>query len=388
MENEVFGRVYSLVIGRPQRTEVVGKFPFIRQTSVGSFGENPNCVHTPTVNDLNDEARSPIEIERSVIPPEFKEWTDIQFTADVLSSKRGKSVSSTTATLNLFNLSKEDQEFIKKGYVLVLRAGYEQDLSPEQQTRDFSVGQGTVSVASRVLPLLFIGDIVSSATEKRGEDVVTKIKCTDSAYSLRNTRVTASYESGTTYRQVLDDLISKAQEFGLKLGNIYFADNILDPNSIGTTSATSPNLFSNTFSRPSVMLMDTQLPGGYSVYGGLLESIQTVSESIGYNAYICLGKLYIEPKRVPVTKPIIEVKDEGLLYYIRPKEETDEMEGSSVREGGIDVAMPLDARMEVASQLRIVNGDYKGVRDIEEVSFKLDYEGQDWDTVISCVSRQ
>lgn len=390
---DVYGRVYSLVIGRPERVDYVMSSIFLKQKSVEFNGVIPSVVYSPTFNDIVTQSNNPISIDRSVVPPIFKEWTDIQFTAEGGNEASEKSISSDTCKFQLWNLSPEDQEYIEKGMTVILRAGYVQDLGQQfQQTLPelLTERQGSTerSLGSRVLPLLFIGDIVHVKTEKNAEDTITTIRCTDSAFSFKNTRVSYNYQPGTTYKDILKDLIKKAEMFGMNLGEIYYAENLLDPNSVGTTSSTAPNLFSNLYSRPSVMLMDTQLPNGYSVYGGLLESIQNLCGMIGYKAYVTLGKLYVEPRSIPATKPIIELKDESNLFSIKVDDEADEMEGATVRVGGLEIAMPLDARLSKNFKLRIVEGKYKGVRDIESITFKLDYEGSEWDTIITCVSKE
>lgn len=389
MENEVYGRLASIVIGRPQRMKDVRVFPKIAPFSIfDDSNSTTSCtVYSPNISDFSNVSIT----ERAIIPPKWVEWTDLQFTAEIGSSKKGRSDTAATATINLYNLNDQDRDFIEKGYTLILRAGYQQDIGSTTNQEDIVANYESQSLSdgARTLPLLFIGDIIDVRTEKDGEDQVTTILCKDSAYSLRNLRVSQSYGRNITYREVIEDLIGKASTYGVNLGQIYLVNSILDPNSAGTTS-TTPTLISPSGQNfgPNFNRLDEAMPSGYVAYGGLLQELQKVCSSIGYRAYLCLGKLYVEPEKLPATKPVISLDNDESLYYIRPSSDGSyENEGSTSVIKEIELSMPLDARYNLAVGIRIDEGKYKGSWDIESVVFKMDFEGNDWDTVIKAVSK-
>lgn len=383
---EVFGRRYSIVIGRPQKWVSLNKSPMLTP----ALGEFDSTSYSPLPADPDK-----ISIDRASIPPVFKEWEDYQMTAEISSSTEGRGDSAATAKIRIWNLDEQDREFIEKHYVLILRAGYAQDL----YTRNINTVPELIEYrgtelnrpsGSRNLPMLFIGDIIKVESEKDGQDMVTTILCADSAYSFKNIRVSETYPRGVTYRQVIEDLIDKASFFGVKKGVIFLPTNALQTGAEATTGAVETGLgqASSQINGSLILRIDTIMPGGYVAYGNLMNKLQEVCDSIGFRAYLCLGRLYVEPRRATSTKPVLEVENENDLYYIKKVSEDDTaVEGEAPVISSIEVKMPLDARFSVATALRIKNGVYAGLREVTEVSFSLDYEGEDWDTIIKAVGK-
>ena len=369
---EVFGRRYSLVIGKPEKWVSLNKSPVL----IPAKGDLGSTSYSPVVPPSDKQA-----IDRTSVPPVFKEWTNYQFTAEIKSSTEGRSDSAAKATIRIWNLHKDDIAFIQKQYVLLLRAGYDQDIFRRKvhtvpdliEYRGRELDRPTGSAA---LPLLFVGDIIKVDTEKDGQDTVTTILCTDSAYAFKNIRVSETYGRGVTYREVIEDLIDKASFYGVKKGNIFLPTSVVQKdaeaaNAGEALSTSAPVLLTGNIA----LRIDTIMPSGYTAYGDLLSTLQEVCDSIGFRAYLCLGRLYVEPRRTAATKPVLEVENEDDLFYIKKTSEDDStLEGEVPIISSIEVRMPLDARFTVATALRIKTGDYAGLREVSEVSFSLDYE--------------
>jgi hypothetical protein len=381
---EVFGRRYSIVVGKPEKWNSLNKSPTVIPAK-GEFGSTSYSPNPPS------DAQS---IDRASIPPVFKEWNDYQFTADIKASTEGRSSSAASATIKIWNLDKEDIAFIQRQFVLLLRAGYDQDIFRRRvntvpdliEYRGRELDRPTGSAA---LPLLFVGDLLKVETEKDGQDTVTTILCTDSAYAFKNIRVSETYNRGVTYREVIEDLIDKASFYGVKKGNIFLPTSVVQEGAEAANAFEAVNTSSPVLLTGNIALrIDTIMPSGYTAYGDLLSTLQEVCDSIGFRSYLCLGRLYVEPRRVASTKPVLEIEDEGMLYYIKKTSEDDTaIEGELPLISSVEVKMPLDARFTVATALRIKNGEYAGVREVSEVSFSLDYEGEAWDTIIKATGK-
>lgn len=357
--NPVYGRRYSLVIGRPGRADYTNARPPSSIAKPMTNGEYQESIYSREVNNVNVDTS--FGDDRTVIPVEFREWTNTQMTADIDSSKEGDTDNNTKTTIKLWNLSKEEQLFIKKGYAVILRAGYNQDISgneppPGIASPDFNADPKTLG--SKDLPLVFVGEILSVSTEKQGEDTETEIICTDGSWSFKGIRVSKTYPGVWNYYDIIEDMIRTGTiKYGVRFGNIF-----------------EGQVMASLIYQPTI---------DYVVNGYFLDELSRLCNSIGYKAFFCLGKIYIEPKYEVARKPTVNYRDDSELYYIRKEDDSNgEVEGSNEDLNAIEFAGPLDGRMSVVTQVRIGEGDYEGEWSVTSVAFKLDYEGTDWDVIV------
>lgn len=368
MSRQAYGRLYSLVIGRPEKKYFLSPAPPTSIPKAKVEGQYPTSVYSRDINSVN--VREEFADNVTLIPSEFREYTDLYIKATIYSKKSSDSSNKSKTVIQLYNMSEEEYGFIKKGYNVVLRAGYRQDISdneppPGIASVDF---QGDVRTDnSKDLPLVFTGIVRKVTTIKEGIDTVTTILCDDGGYQYRGIRVSKEYKGIYTYRQIIRDLINEGTKYGLRFGNIFveaFAG-------IGVQD----------------LLLDVEV-ANYSVHGFLLDELDKICSNIGYKAYMCLGKIYIEPKYYDTKKPVLQIQNEEEVYSIRPiNDGTEVNEGSEQQDNSIEVVMPLDGRFSVANYLSIETGEYSGYRDIIEVTHTIDIEGSDFNTVIKAKSR-
>lgn len=102
--------------------------------------------------------------------------------------KKTKVSTTNEATVKIYNLSEATRTSITKEQVMILRAGYVDD------------------VGERVV---FIGDITEVNHNIARPDVVTTIISNDGEEYLRNSAVSVSYETGVSLKKVLEDIAKK-----------------------------------------------------------------------------------------------------------------------------------------------------------------------------------
>jgi hypothetical protein len=371
MSQEVYGRRYSLIVGRPERIEYSNTQPPASIAKPKKYGEYPKTLLSRDVNSVSCPAS--YGEDRTVIPAEFMEWTTTQFTAEVVSTKQGSKDNDTNTTIKLWNLSKEEQLFIKRGYSVILRAGYNQDITgveppPGISNPDYEAKLKTLGSVD--LPLIFTGEVLRATTEKQGQDTITTLVCSDGGFAFKGIRISETYSGELTYKELIESVIRTGTIYGVRMGEIYLVDSL-------DLATSSPD---TSFLTDKVIDM--------TVHGYFIDELNSICNSVGHKAYFCLGKVYVEPKYQTTAKPVVKVRNEETLYYIRWEESFNGFsEGAETEANSVKLACPLDGRLNVVSTLKIEEGEYNGDRDIVSVIHKMDYEGTEWDTVIVSESK-
>jgi hypothetical protein len=126
----------------------------------------------------------------------------------------------------------------------------------------------------------------------------------------------------------------------------------------------------------------TTISGGFSFRGYVTQLLDNICDQFDYTWYITLNELYIHPKfynsfGIKYTLNDYQVKS------IRPQQDTSNVSPTITRPTGVLLITTLDYRMKVGESIEVNFGQYKGVYKILSVEFQLDYEGQDWDTILS-----
>lgn len=267
-----------------------------------------------------------------------REFTEVQFEAEI-SYKTGQSNSSEQdATIKLYNLSKDNQTFIKKNYFVFLEAGYATD---------------------KDIPLIFCGQILKVSTEKSGPDVITKLLCLDCGIPAGNIRMCLWYDRGTAYIDIIRDMLDRLAKAGIPTGH---------------------------FITTSVLAADPILKkceSGYASEGKLVQDLIKLCSAINYKAYFSLGKMYVEPAFGGERIFVVELNTDQ-IKSIRPEDDGSNETLNSKTPEGLRVTAFLDGRISSEKLLKITEGKYVGHYKISEAKHILNYEGETWDTEVLC----
>lgn len=147
-DQKLFNRTYSIAIGAPNQTAA------IQYANFSIPGKN-NTVIPPS------PLRIKFDIEKNLVG------------------------TPNNAKFELFNMSVNSRQGIKKGYIILLQAGY-----------------------NGLIQTLFTGNVVPLGlkTERHGADTITKIECGDGESAIVMTNLDQSYPPGTDLFQVLQDI--------------------------------------------------------------------------------------------------------------------------------------------------------------------------------------
>lgn len=341
----VFGRLYSLVVGRFDRL-----VPKVKE----NLFEN---LVTKVAYNIPDTIANPDGyIDFNTVPASFIEFNDNQLVAKIINNKDN----TTPATIQLYNLDLEDAKQIKEDDMLILKAGYKQDVTKIQT----AVGEGIVED----LPILFVGQVVIIRTYREEQDMITEIICGDSISVKKNVKVTASWPPGTTRLKVIQDMAKLAAANGVPTGSIQTRNLLPDGKTLGTLNAA--------------------YIAGYSVQGFLFDELEKLCEASGMRAYTALGKLYVEPKQVTRTVEVIRVTPAHIKGNIAPEtDNTGKLSGENTNnKTGLTLNLFLSGRIQ-PNQILSLSGtlDYDGEYQITSVDHELNFRGEMWDTIVSCV---
>lgn len=347
INDRVFGRVYSLTVGRFEQLVPKVKENLFENLVTRVASGIPESIAAP---------RDTGYFDFNTIPAEFIEFVDNQMVARVI----GKKENSTPASFQLYNVHPDDVKRIREDDLLILKAGYKQDVTRIQTT----VGEGLV----RDLPVLFVGQVITIRTYREDQDLITEIICGDSITARKNVKITASWPPGTTRLKVIQDMVRIAASNGVPTGNIQTANLLPEGKTISTLQA--------------------RYLAGYSVQGMLFEELEKVCEASGMRSYTAVGKLYVEPKEVTRTLEVVRITPQNVKGSITP-----EADNSGVMSGenpdnkvGITVNLFLNGRIQ-PDQILSISGypDHNGEYKINSVDHDLNFRGDSWDTTVSCV---
>lgn len=323
MTTEAFDRVYSLSIGR--NNPLIEKT--IPQLLVQPEPGVPQLLARNTYTDFNAKTNSAITI------------TELRVTAKIVYSKESTSNNQQT-TITVFNLTKNNQEFIRAGDTVLLRAGYR-------------------SLDGNDPPLLFSGQVRKVHSEKQGEDTITKLVCTAIDVPRKNIRFSKSPIRGETNEDVVNYFADVAAANGIPRGYIFVPDIVT-------------------------------YPSGVALQGLLFPQMQQFCKKFNLRCYVVLNRLYIEPIAVtaPATSKVI-VSAQNIKGSIRAEDDSSgETTSDPDRIAGISLTTFLNADITAAKLLNVNFGQYQGDYLISSVEHNLDLEGSTWDTVVSCKRRR
>jgi hypothetical protein len=325
---EVFLREYTLSIGRESEL-IQGTIPDTLVTPGGTESTPSLAGGGFTAPDGSYQDFLVKNIDALTI-------TDLRITATTLDSKK-KGSNKNVATIEIYNLTKVNQNLIRTDDTVLLRAGYKVD--------------GTE------LPLIYAGQITKATTTKKGEDTITKIVCRASEVGRKNIRISKKPSRGETSETVANYFAAIAADNGIPTGRVRVPDPI-------------------------------SYPSGLSLVGNFFTTMEEWCSKItpALSCYVTLGKLYIEPEDTVAAVASIEVQAENIKGSIRPQKDS---AGKSSKDSkqGIELTLFLDGRVTTAKSVTIKFGEFRGDYNVTTVKFKLDSEGSAWDTIVSCTRR-
>ncbi len=318
----LFGRKYSLIIGLPRgdlNTAGTGlPIPTAIRRGEGSIEE---------IVGQNNPAQ-PIIREQS-----FIEIKDLQIKATLIQGKRDSGKFTKTNTIDIYNLSRDTIDKLRAGMIVLFTAGYTQDIE---------------------LASVFTGEIEKVITDRQGANTITRLYCGDNTTARRDVRVSMAWSEGTSYDQVLTDLLSFAQVNNVTLGRPEI------PEGMG------------------IAIGNKFLEAGYTVQGNLFDVIKKVAKECQYVSYFCDGKFYVEPEVAPHIVEVFRIEEDNVKEFIKPKQNVNK--NTKEVSQGINLKLFLDGRVKVNSKLELPSGPKAGTYIVKKVTHYLDYEGSWWET--------
>lgn len=264
---------------------------------------------------------------------------DLQMRASVVFPKEGASSKNPQQTIEIINPSELTSAYIRTGNVVLLNAGYDDDVD---------------------LPMICATQIVRSTLEQRGQDTILKLLCAEAYKVKRNIRISKSYSAVLTYKDVIVDLLAEFAGYGIA--------------SVAQLEG----------------LADKQLGRARVFNDGLAEALDDICASVNYKWHMSCGTIYVEPRNKSIENDdlirVLTIKQENLKTQIQELQDTSTKNSSESKDNGkgIRIKINLNGNLNRGDAVRITFGDYAGAYLITSVKHTLDFEGSAWDTEIEC----
>lgn len=358
MATEVFGRKYALFIGTLDK--------LVANETVEDILNKPDLTDRVVGGSLRKNSDQEGYRDYVSLPPEGNgiEITDLHIETNVeLRANAKSSVSSASVSIRIFNMSKNTQKKIKAEDTVILRAGYEQD---------------------EELPLIFAGQIVTIKTRREGVNVVTTLSCGDSFTPRKNLRVSKSYPRGTSKKDIIQDLLNQAADYGVPTGQ-FFVPTSSEESGLASIISTVDYNPAKGFASSRV---EAVVASGYAVFGLLFEELARTCDNIDFRSYLLQGSLYVEPIEYRIKQTTIKVTGDSIIGSIREEDDgSTNITGDKLKQRGITLKVPLNGRITTTSLVKVsdieddeLSGDYAVV----SLKHTLSLERGDWVTEISC----
>lgn len=331
---QVFNRIYELVITNVETSKVFTPISPIDDLFIALAESDPLLIKT----EVDVKSR----VFKSVTDEERKKGnTSLRIKANIVSNNTDNNTNN--ATIQLYNISEQDQAFIAKSGAkyLSLRAGY-QSLIDNTSVTEFDA-----------LPVIFSGDVITINSARDGADTITTITAKDSAASIRAGKVNRSFGKGQSKISVISSMVA-AEWRGINLSS----------DSIGVTSSDfkKPNLTSN-----------------YTARGRVADNITDLIKDEDLIWYIVNGIFYLRKKSAPKLTKRITIRPENVINDLTPVLDND---ASTKRKNGYNVLTFLNGTITTNTLIQLegfddssinrqVDGDYA----VRNVNHRLDNRG-------------
>ena len=383
-----FLRKYELTVGSPEHTiEIAPDDPWITRRGYTRFSE----IDAEKWNYLTIPSG-----ERAIT------INNLQMEAAVKYSLEDTSTNKQDCTIKLYNLSKDNQRFIRKNGSIHLNAGY---INPVNIIRDKQEDDGSVTKETEkvALPMIFSGHILKVSTERVGVNIITTILCVDSKLGIEEPKISKTYKGSKknplTYLDIINDLVNELVKKGIPKGRIVesIKEDDAANNQVGVVSGIEglePNKKAVTGKLPVLLNEITPLGekifnSSYIVEGSVSESLKSICNNIGYRFYISLGRSYVEPKSSPLrpTIAVVKVTQDHIKNNIKIESDNENLtKASKDSKDGITVDLFLNGLVSIDKHINISGTLQDGFYKIKTVQHKLNYEGNDWTTTVSARS--
>lgn len=264
--------------------------------------------------------------------------TDLQMQAEGSYIKKGDGKKSQSSKVTVYNPNEETKQYLKRGNIVILKAGYESDES---------------------LDTIMTGQIHTVSETRDKTDIKVVISCSEVFIVKQGLRFSKAYSKGTKYTQIFNDIIRAYANNGIPLG---FFD---------------------------VSQLDNKVTKkGFSFSGNVSNTLSELCEALNYHWYTSLSKLFIVPKTKQTYVRTIVVQDGDVKGSIEPQDDATGKDKAQSKEAltGLRMKLALVPKASTATHVRVnrtntkFNGDYL----INKIDYRLDYEGNEWDLNIEC----
>jgi hypothetical protein len=123
---------------------------------------------------------------------------------------------------------------------------------------------------------------------------------------------------------------------------------------------------------------------GWAIEGKAMTVIQELTKKIDWIFYMVNNVIYVEPKDFPPVEKIYTLKPDNMKAP--PEIDLSDIKRGVVdkKETGYKFTTFLDGRVKTNYTIEVSEGEFEGKYKVKSVTHKLDYEGNDWNTEISC----
>lgn len=252
---------------------------------------------------------------------------DLQVTFSV-TKKGGGSVN---ATISITNMSEERlAELDDPDQIVVLEAGYE----------------------STGVSILFMGQLKSYSSASKGPDTITKITASSGKDESQVAIDSMNFAEGVDKKTMIDKMLASLAK--TVTGKLPLEKGILSGEKLSET-----------------------ISNGFSYSGATLPEIQKIVDDVGYTLSISNGKVNIYPPEEG--KGVVGVVlGFGTGLISEPKWERKAATTKRKESYGVSFELLMIPHLEQGDLVELVGGKVKGIFKIEDISFKGDYQGNDW----------
>jgi hypothetical protein len=285
----LFGRAYVLLIGAPNQTNA---------TQYGTQGKNPSPL------------RIKFDINKNLVG------------------------SANKSKIEIYNMSSQSRNSIKKGYLVMLKAGYQS-----------------------LIDTIFIGNVLPDGigSKREGSEIVTTLECGDGEGSIVMANLDRSYGPGITPLQILKDI-----------ANAMNLPNSINPSGIGNGVVFLTN--NNPFNR------------GFVARGPCSKTLDKLLKPMGLEWSVQNGNLNI----IPITghlgnEAIVVSADTGMIGV--PSQNAFVTKFSSI----LNPRLVPGALVQLKTNDSTANSSLNGFYKIREAHYKGDTHENHWGVECTCV---
>lgn len=337
--SEVFGHKYELYVKLPN--ELIDKHKVVGecQAPLPTLSGSEYVKNYYTYSDISSVTGYKVpESDYTTIAKDTVLITNpIQMTADIEYGNNSSTSSSQTATIKLYNLSKETLGNIKKNSALLLKAGYESDSD---------------------LPVLFVGTVEKVSTKPEGQDKVTEIQCKEGGNVLKTVIFQKKFPKGTLFLSAFITIMDAFASNGIPTGNFYGnADSLKE-------------------------IQET-----LNISGTLESALTELCGMLKFVWFISGGKLFVQPRDEDRVVDVVKVYPQNVIgsIYINDDSNATSVINKDDQSTGVNFKGYLNPSIRLETYIEITYGDYVGTYKPSKIKHNLDWFNGPWQTTIEAM---